>query len=346
MSPRALLMLSIAAIFSLIFMTVAILTTPTPMTVAKGGEFLFPDLAEEISVVQRIRLIGNNGEELALTMDNGIWALPSLNMYPARQEKVHAFLLSLSDLKRIEPRTKNPDKFALLGLLSPQSELAENDAKGMLLFVENEQGIPLASLLVGKKRTDVTGIEDAFYARRPDEQRAWLVKGWFMPSAIQEGWVDMLLFDFQPGAIERLSLVNPKTGGEILLSRSDEDGDFVWFDHPDFDLSREKPVFMKLVKSFQDMRFLQAKPLPDYAETPQRLVTLQTSEGVRLTVNLYRLDDGLWFQFAPEMGAIIGKDMQRQVRDWQALHRSWLYRLTPDHTQILLKAYPKTLPSL
>ena len=83
-------------------------------------------------------------------------------------------LTALTELRLVEPRTKDPAEFSRLGLEDPNGKTAKSD----LLRVLDASGKPIVSLIVGHRRVRTQGnVPEQIFVRRPDDNQTWLAEG-------------------------------------------------------------------------------------------------------------------------------------------------------------------------
>ena len=76
---------------------------------------LVPDLAQRADDVNRIELVSGSGT-LTLGRTESGWGLAARGGYPVEADKVRTLLAAYARAERLEPKTKNPDRYPDLGL--------------------------------------------------------------------------------------------------------------------------------------------------------------------------------------------------------------------------------------
>ena len=87
---------------------------------------------------------------------------------------MHKLLLGAAGMKRVEPKTSNPELYPKLWLEEPSGR----DAKSVRFVLEDASGAALADWVLGDRRpskADATRTE--LYIRVADDPLAWLVEG-------------------------------------------------------------------------------------------------------------------------------------------------------------------------
>ena len=142
-------------------------------TTDHGGKAVFPALLEQVNSVDRIRVTGNEGA-FTLARDGDRWVVEEKERYAADPDRVHKLLLGAAGMKRVEPKTSNPELYPKLWLEDPSGE----DAKSVGFVLENASGTALADWVLGDRRpskSDASRTE--LFIRVADNPMAWLVEG-------------------------------------------------------------------------------------------------------------------------------------------------------------------------
>ena len=176
----------------------------------------FPALAGRLGAAQRIEI--RQGAQ-ALTVQRGrdeVWTLPAKGGYPARADRVRELLLGLTELRLAERRTADPESLSRLGLEEPGPS-----STAVLLRVLDGAGAPLASLIVGRRRTRTAGASpgssaESAYVRRPGENQSWLAEGRLPVDADPQLWIEREIANLPEERVRRVIAVRDGRTVELL----------------------------------------------------------------------------------------------------------------------------------
>lgn len=183
---------------------------------AEGGELLFPGLAEQTDDIARIELrggqdSGDQNKQITLIKGEEGWGVAERNGYSANTRNIRRLLVRLTELKLTEPKTKNPDRYARLGVGDP-----EQDAGARLVRLQANDGSEIAALILGKSARG-----SGTYLRLPGEAQSWRgSESLTFGISIQE-WLDRKLLDINQNRIARLD-IQPVEGRAYSVVREDE----------------------------------------------------------------------------------------------------------------------------
>ena len=177
---------------------------------------LVPDLAQRADDVNRIELVSGSGT-LTLGRTESGWGLAARGGYPVEADKVRTLLAAYARAERLEPKTKNPDRYPDLGLADVDAE-GSNSSRIRLLAGEDEL---LGDVIVGKRRP--TGAT-AYYARIPGEVQTWLASGELRLATTRREWIDTNVAKIERKRVVGVEVTHPD-GEVVTLERLEEADD-------------------------------------------------------------------------------------------------------------------------
>src|SRR5882672_5139173 len=133
-----------------------------------GGKPVFGDLLAHANDVESVT------GKFAIARKGGGWALAEKDDYPVAADKLRQLVAGLADLRLLEAKTDQPDRYARLDV----EDIAAKDAKSKQVMLAGAGGKPLATLIVGKQNftSDLNGLHGV-YVRKPGTAQAWLAQG-------------------------------------------------------------------------------------------------------------------------------------------------------------------------
>ncbi|MFC7474968.1 DUF4340 domain-containing protein [Dankookia sp. GCM10030260] len=248
------------------------------------GSLAFPGLAERLQGAARIEIRRPDGG-LVLARQGDAWVLPDKGNYPVRPEKLREMLVGLTELRLAEARTADPGQHARLGVDDPRKA----GSTALLLRVLDDQGAPLAELILGRRRVRTQGnLPESIYVRRPGESQAWLAEGRLAVDADPQLWLDR---DIANLANDRIRRVEVARSGEPALVLARADGEpRLHVEVPADAPPTDEVALDEIARAFEYLTFLEVKPA---AEIP----------GQALGESRFDLADGLTIHVAPSLDA-------------------------------------------
>lgn len=168
---------------------------------------VLPGWSESAADAERIEIVGPDAL-FSLQRTGQGWVMPSRGGYRVRPERIAELDAALSGLRYAAAMTRDPDKFARLGLVAP-----EQGGEAVRLTVSDGAGTVLADLLIGEERG-----QDGLYLRRPGGERAYAVTGTMPELAAVDRWLGLDFFDSDPARVARAQIV-PESGPAYELAK-------------------------------------------------------------------------------------------------------------------------------
>ena len=268
-------------------------------TVEHVDELVFPRLLEQVNTVARVRVTGREGA-FSLMRDGETWVVEEKERYPAEADRVHKLLLGAAAMKRIEPKTSNPELYPKLWLEDPTGE----DAKSVRYVLENEAGAALANWVLGDRRpskADASRTET--YIRVADDPLAWLVDGSVPGGATIIDWLDRAVARIDRERLRGVEVVHAD-GAVIAVGKSlASDDDFVLRDIPADREADSQYRINDIGRFLEDLRFEDVAPSasPDVAGSVDTRVEVTTFDGLRVHLETVMRDGEAWVRLRAEV---------------------------------------------
>ena len=168
---------------------------------------VLPDWREQAALASRIEIVARDVQFSLLRTDQG-WVMPSRGGYPVRPDRIAELDAALSGLRFSAAMTRDPDKFARLGLVAPGE-----GGEAVRLTIADAEGRVLADLLIGDERG-----EDGLYLRPAFSERAFAAAGSLPDLDAVDRWLVLDFFDLDPAGVAR-ARVQPETGPAYALAK-------------------------------------------------------------------------------------------------------------------------------
>ena len=267
-------------------------------TAARSGEIVFPGLLDQVNSVVRVRVTGNEGK-FTLTRDRDTWVVEEKERYAADPDRVHKLLLGAAGMKRVEPKTSNPELYPKLWLEDPSSK----DAKSVRFVLENASDAELANWVLGDRRpskSDASRTE--LYIRVADDPLAWLVEGSVPGGQKIIDWLDRPVARIDRERLRAVEVIHAD-GTVIAVNKSlPADADFALRDIPADREADSQYRINDIGRFLEDLRFEDVAPSSslDFAGSLDKQVQATTFDGLRVHLETVMRDGEAWAQLRAE----------------------------------------------
>ncbi len=357
---------------SILIVTVAVLSTAAVFISYKSdlsrsedqsaGKKLLPLLSERINDISSIEII-NNSEKMIIIKSDELsgsgWVITSKDNYPAKLSQIRQTLIDLSELKKVEAKTKKQKNYSKLGVatITDSTNLVDTGSSLITVKVNAEN---LASVIFGKSKAGHTvrsfgagGVKKLSYVRLHDDKQVWLVSGnTNLPNS--KSFMDTKLANIPVARIQKVR-ITPSKGGVVTIVKKDKaDKEFVLKQ-----LTKNKElvnpgILTTIASALTNFNFddVSAKSNDKKLKNPVN-VEFTTFDGLTINLNIVLADaDGknyLWFDAkstAPVTLSlkqedvekkVIAPDPKQQAIDINKKHSRWLYVISAEKAALLTK---------
>lgn len=295
MSPKGFVVLLAVTAIAVGAAVVTILVEPSPAPVRFVDQPAFPALRADPDAVAKVVLATPEGTFTLKREDDGRWVAEQRFGYPVDPARVRRLVVALSDMRLIEAKTGQPERYARLEVEDPDAE----DAKSRRVRLEAADGSVLAEAIIGKQRHRRTGTEaSGTYLRRPDDAGSWLATGSVPIEDQVVDWLDDEIVDLQADRIHRIE-IRPHGGKAYAIVRDAPGDEFHLADLAQGETLAEDANLGRLAHALSSARLEDVRPRgePPWPEAPDGAV-ITTFDGLELTVELTKIDDEPWARFA------------------------------------------------
>ena len=172
----------------------------------RGKLFLdnFTKNVNEITTIS-IRSFENN---INLVKQNNSYI--SESSYPLKKGLWENLITSLSLLRIEELKTNDPSRHSQLNLLLPEQNKSkdEDEGYGTKITLKKEDGTIYSSILFGMVDRSVGGISGGQFARFPNEDQTYLLKGAIRMPTTKSDWFESLLLSIKKDDVQKINLSN------------------------------------------------------------------------------------------------------------------------------------------
>ena len=138
---------------------------------------MFPNLAERFSDIAEVkvaRAAGHAFKTVTMRRAGDSWGVVERGNYPVDGNNLRRLLVALDQLKVLEAKTRDPNRFERIDL----RDLTNPDARGGQVVVRDSQGAVVFDAIIGKRRANLAGGPARVYVRKTGaQQQTWLAEG-------------------------------------------------------------------------------------------------------------------------------------------------------------------------
>ena len=268
-------------------------------TTERAGEVVFPALFEQLNAVERVRVTGSEGT-FNLVRSGDTWVVEEKDGYPADRDRVHKLLVGAAGMKRVEPKTSDPERYPKLWLEDPAGE----DAKSVRFALENDADTELASWVLGNRRpskSDATRTE--LYIRVADDPLAWLAEGSVPGGQGIIDWIERGVARIDRKRLRGVEVVRPD-GSVVAVSKTrPADPDFAPRDIPPGREADSQYRINDIGRFLEDLRFedVAKSSTLDFAGSVDKRMQATTFDGLRIRLETVMRDGEAWAQLHAEV---------------------------------------------
>ena len=177
---------------------------------ASAGQLLVPGLADELSDITAIEIVGAGDARLARLERTGEqWTVAEQDGYAAATGKVNSLLIALAEARIVEEKTANPEFHARLGV----EAVASAEAMGVQVALSGDDGASFEIVL-----GDTYG-QDQRYARLAASEQSVLIDRNPDVARTASDWVQPEILAIPANRVQRVEVAH--ADGETLVIHKD-----------------------------------------------------------------------------------------------------------------------------
>lgn len=297
MNPRAFLILVIATTIGLL---AAIITVVSESRLASQtvmvDEPLFPLLVERANEVSKL-IYRTPSEEAIIELTSDGWVFANKNNYPVLSGNVRSIVATIASLRRLEPKTDNPEKYARLAV----EGVGEPDAESRELIFEASDGTLLAAVIIGKMSNimqfDPLG---GTYIREIGDAVSWLARGTVALPPSSLDFMERMVVHI-PGPDIRSITIWDKDSQPMNLEKAEDENGVVRYSliTDDTEIRAADSAVKQLASGIVSFRFDDVAPVSEIEfSNSSRKLEFYTYKGMTLTLTIAEIDDSTaWVTF-------------------------------------------------
>ncbi len=252
------------------------------------GQPVFPELKERINQVSEIEVV-TASSAVTIARHGDVWVVKEKHDYRAAMDKVRSVVIGLAELAVLEPKTKNPEHHAKLGLRDVTAE----GSQATQVTLKDGEGAALASVLIGNRNASrADSSRDEIYLRQADEPQTWLAIGRVRPEEAPIGWIDRQILDIDTQRVRQVRVTHPDGHTVLLRKAKPADLDFKLLGVPTKAKIRSQFSVNNIADTMAHLTLDDVQPRGN-ATLPKKgrlTVQLETFDGLRVTLTMVEQD--------------------------------------------------------
>ena len=340
MTPKTFIGFSAVTAALVVAAAMAVANRPASTVIPKDRPFVFAGLDEKLNDVSSVEIQDASRRYSIKRVGDG-WGIGELNGYPANFEKLKTVLVQLAQLRYLEPKTSDPERFNRLNL----RDVSVKGAKSKKITVKDKDGKVLAEGLIGRENAELFGTDrGGMYMRIGGKKESWLIEGLVKLGSGPADWVSRKIIDINGGGMRELMVISPK-GGKVRVSRkAATDKNFTLNDIPAGKRQRGEWETNQMPKAFENLELIDLKRADevDFAAGTYK-GQWHTFNGLIIQSEAAKLGKKYWVRLSAATDDNADEVTKKQAAGINALHKGYVYeikeevgkKLTCEHVNLL-----------
>ena len=341
MTPKSFIAFSLITAVTIVAAAVSVTNRPKATFIPKDRPYVFAGLDEKLNDTYSIAIQKADRHYTVRRIDGG-WGIEELRDYPANFDNVKTLLVQLAQLRYLEPKTADPERFERLEL----RDVSVKGAKSRKVTVKDKDGTVLAEGLIGKRNADLFGTgRGGTYMRIRGKDESWLIEGTVTLGEGPADWVSKRLLDVKSDAMKRLEITSP-TKGKVAVSRNAvTDKDFKLEDIPAGKRQRGQWETNQMPKAFEALDLIELKRADEveFGATATYKGQFQTFDGLLINTEAAKLGKRYWVRISASTNEDANDEAKKRAEAINVRHKGFVYevkeevgkKLTCEHKNLI-----------
>lgn len=291
-------------------------------TVSDHGLY-FPGLVDQINDVTEIRITASQAK-FSIRSIGEKWRLDVADDYPVRFELVQNFLIGMSQLRKLELKTDDPDRHSVLNLSGVDVE----GSSTISIELIGSQGSLLAQVFVGTSRVSVKNPNmNEYYVRDPGQSQTWLTESSLEVTTVPLDWVDMEISDLDNSQVKEVAITRSQAKPIRVNQSSTESSEFHLEGIPQGYKVRHQYAVNDIGDLFRRLNFVNVRSAEGWISGSMS-VTAITFSGIKLHAQAGSGDFEDYYTFSAEIDDSVDDEILNQAAKLNAKFEGWVYKLS------------------
>ena len=330
MQPKSVAIFGAATAIMVAAAVYAVLDQRSPTSISADREPAFPGLIDKVNDIAAVKVESTTDSFNIKRTENG-WGLAEKGGYPVSFEKVKGAIVGLANLKLLEAKTNNPERYERLELRDPKTK----DAKSKRVILSDASGKVLAEGIIGRRNASLFGdAGGGTYLRRGKDELSWLAEGTVDIGATPNDWMIRDLVNIDAEAVKRV-VIRQIDGAELVIHKSDKKQEKFTVDNiPAGKKLKSDNEGKEVAGGLWRLTLEDVKPASE-KKLPAKLhkATYTTFDGLKVDVEVAITGEDYWGRFSASAVDGAGDDkakeeVAKKVKEINERTTGWVYRLS------------------
>lgn len=291
-------------------------------TQIESDELFFPNLLDQVNEIAQIR-IQTAQREINVRLVDDVWRVQQQSSYFADFKKVQNVIVSMSQVRKLEKKTREAERFAELDLAGVDIENSQT-VQIQLISAQNEV---MADLLLGKSKSSQSNPQlRLMYVRSPELTQAWLTETALEVPTESLDWINREIIDINDDRVSEVQLILPKQADVRVFQSNEDVRKFDLADVPQGFQVRHQFLVNNIGGLFKKLIFERVAEVSGWQSSSE--IRMKTLDGLIITayVGSDSLSQHAMFEAKAEKDASaeILKEIQQLNRNWDG----WAFQLS------------------
>lgn len=288
---------------------------------------LLPKLGQKLDSIYKIKIV-HAGDVVTLqrqvtdepqgqsqTQDQSqIWTVVEKSLYPAKNTKIRELLFGLVHIKRLEPKTKNPKNYSILGLTEPDKKTSK---AGQIQLLDKADRL-ITQVTLGRREPDpnTTTPRNDLYALVKGDPQSWLVLGRLPTLGAPGAWLQPNLLEIDTKRITKVTIIHKDNETIQVISKPDALDQFTLNDLKAEESLQSDYILKDIVDRFSKLQ-LEDVQLARDLKWPAALdlqVKTQTKDGLVITIAAAKVGEHTWLRLTATTVPVPATDLTKDSK--------------------------------
>ncbi|MCP5431715.1 MAG: DUF4340 domain-containing protein [Alphaproteobacteria bacterium] len=297
---------------------------------------MFPELASKLDAGDfgGLEFATKDARIVVSRTADGKWVLSEKGGYPVAEGALVGAVATVAGLELVEPKTKNPERHNLLGLVAP-----DKGGGARALTLKEKSGAPIASVLVGEEPLHrEVGSRRAVYVRKAGEDATFLA---YTDLALETDPSAWIATDGLSLARDRVSAVRvtPAEGPAYAVKKGEGEGAAFTLEGlgPEEELSSAYTLStMAGALASPGIEDVAKAATLDFSKAAR--LDYETGDGLLVTARVARVGDAAWLTLDAAAKGDAKDDVKSQAEAMNARASGWAYKIATTKADQMTKA--------
>ncbi|PIR37413.1 MAG: hypothetical protein COV35_09990 [Alphaproteobacteria bacterium CG11_big_fil_rev_8_21_14_0_20_39_49] len=285
--------------------------------------------AEDVATI----VVYNKDNRITIRKRGGKWIIEKMYDYVVDEAIINKLIVNVQELKVVEKKTENPERFEDLGVLG---EIKEDYAVRVVMSDATED-IVYADFIRGKQRAfGKLSNENAIYVRKTDENQVWLVKGDLGYDISINTFLNRPEYDIAKERVMKATYT-PQHGEEYEITRMMPTVDFD-ITAPSGKEPESKNQLNKMGEVLDDNFFIigiRPDSSSSYSESFIQKISYKTYDGIDIILTVVENSgEGVWAKISARAYKNTSESEAKRIND---AAKGWVYKLSDETSDFILK---------